>query len=71
MSWLTVTSASRNTCSVRAASPASQSKMWLSVRPGWSSRMTGAAGSIARRASDTAGNGSYSTSISSSASRAE
>src|ERR1035441_679881 len=74
MSWLTVISASRNTASVRAASPASQSKMWLPVRPGFgsrSSRMTGAPASSARRASTTAGSGSYSTSISSRASRAE
>ena len=45
--------------------------MWLSTRPAWSSRITGASASSARRASTTTGSGSYSTSISSSASRAE
>ena len=60
-----------NTASVRAASPASQSKMWLLAWCSMSSRMTGASGSSAWRASTTAGSGSYSTSISSRASRAE
>ena len=71
MSWVIVTSASANTASVRAASPDSQSKMWLLVQPGRSSRMSGAPGSSAWRASITAGSGSYSTSIISRASRAE
>src|SRR6266568_8198677 len=66
----TTTSASANTASVRALSPADQSKMWLSVVPSLSSQITGASGSVARRASTTAGSGSYSTSISSSASLA-
>ena len=66
----TTTSASANTRSVSASSPASQSKMWLSVLPSLSSRMTGASASSAWRGSDTTGSGSYSTSISSSASRA-
>ena len=61
----------RTRASVSASSPASQSKMWLSVWPSLSSRITGASGSSALRASTTAGSGSYSTSISSSASRAE
>ena len=54
----TTTSSRANTASVAAASPASQSKMWLSMRPGSSSRMTGASGSSAKRASTTAGSGS-------------
>ena len=41
--------------SVSAASPDSQSKMWLSVLPSMSSRMTGASGSSARLASTTGG----------------
>ena len=45
----TTTSARANTASVAAASPASQSKMWLSIRPGSSSRITGASG-LERRA---------------------
>jgi len=71
MSWVIVTSAPANTACVRAASPVSQSKMWLLVWCSMSSRMTGASGSSAWRASTTAGSGSYSTSISSRASRAE
>ena len=71
MACSTTTSARANAASVAAASPASQSKMWLSMRPAWSSRITGAPGSSAARASTTTGSGSYSTSISSSASRAE
>src|SRR6266568_1636729 len=70
ISWLTTTSAAANTASVSAALPASQSKMWLSVLPSMSSRMTGAPGSSALVASMTGGNGSYSTEMSSSASRA-
>ena len=54
-----------------ARSPASQSKMWLSVRPSRSSRISGASSSSALRALTTAGSASYSTSISGSASRAE
>ena len=68
---MTTTSAAANTSSASALSPASQSKMWLSVRPSMSSRITGASGSSALRASTTGGRSSYSTSISSSASRAE
>ena len=71
MSWVIVTSAALNTASVRAASPASQSKMWLLAWCSMSSRMSGAPRSSAWRASTTAGSGSYSTSISSRASRAE
>ena len=70
MSWAIVTSAALNTASVRAASPVSQSKMWLSVLCSMSSRMTGAPASSARWASITTGSGSYSTSISSRASAA-
>src|SRR5262249_39860268 len=70
MSWLTTTSAAANPWSVFARWPASQSKMWLSVLPSLWSRIPGASGSSARRASTTAGSGSYSTSISSKASRA-
>ena len=66
----TTTSAAANTASVAALSPASQSKMWLSVLPSRSSRITGASASSAWRASSTGGSASYSTSISSSASRA-
>jgi hypothetical protein len=44
--------------------------MWLSVWFSLSSRITGASGSSALRALTTAGSVSYSTSISSSASRA-
>ena len=44
MSWLTTTSALANTASHSALSPDSQSKMWLSVLPSMSSRMTGAPG---------------------------
>ena len=40
-----------------ALSPASQSKMWLSVLPSLSSRMTGAPGSMALRASMTPASG--------------
>ncbi len=71
MSCSTTTSARAKAAAVAAASPASQSKMWLSVRPTWSSRITGASGSSARTGSTTASSGSYSTSINSSASRAE
>ncbi len=71
MSWLTTTSAFANTASVAAASPVSQSKQWLSVLPSRSSRITGASGASAFRTSITGGSMSYSTSISSSASRAE
>ncbi len=71
MSCATTTSAAANAASVAALSPASHSKMWLSARPGMSSRITGAPGSSARSASITGGSGSYSTWISSSASRAE
>jgi hypothetical protein len=70
ISSLTTTSALSNTASVAALSPASQSKMWLSVLPSLSSRITAASGSSALRALTTGGSGSYSTSISSSASRA-
>ena len=55
---VTVTSARRNTSSVRAASPVSQSKMWLPAWPSRSSRISGASASSARRASITAGSGS-------------
>ena len=44
MSCVTTTSALANAASVAALSPASQSKMWLSVLPSMSSRMTGASG---------------------------
>ena len=71
MSWVTTTSAAAKTASVAALSPADQSKMRLSDRPARSSRITSAPGSSAVRASITAGSGSYSTLISSSASRAE
>ena len=71
MSWLTTTSAFANTASVAASSPVSQSKQWLSVLPSRSSRITGASGASAFRTSITGGSMSYSTSISSSASRAE
>ena len=54
-----------------AASPVSQSKMWLSVLSVRSSRMIGASGASARRTSMTGSSRSYSTSMSSSASRAE
>ncbi|GAP55083.1 hypothetical protein AHiyo6_16480 [Arthrobacter sp. Hiyo6] len=70
ISWETTTSAAANTASVSAASPISQSKIRLSVRPSMSSRITGASGSSACRASTTGGSTSYSTSISSRASRA-
>ena len=70
MSWVTTTSALANAASVAASSPVSQSKQWLSVLPSRSSRITGASGSSALRASMTGGRISYSTSISSSASRA-
>ncbi len=71
MSWVTTTSAAAKAASVAARSPADQSKMWLSRWPATSSRITGAPGSRARVASTTTGSGSYSTWISSSASRAE
>ncbi len=71
MSWLTTTSALANTSSQSALSPDSQSKMWLSTWPSRSSRMTGAPGAMAWRASMTGSSASYSTSMSSSASRAE
>src|SRR6266487_1980776 len=71
MSRTTTTSAAAKTASVAASSPAAQSKILLSARPGRSSRTTGAPGSSARSASATTGSGSYSTWISSSASRAE
>ena len=44
MSWVTTTSALAKTASVAALSPDSQSKMWLSVLPSMSSRITGASG---------------------------
>ena len=72
MSRLTTVSASANTRSVACSSPASHSGLArLSVWSGLSSRISGASGSSALRALTTAGSGSYSTSISSSASRAE
>ena len=71
MSWATTTSALANAASVAASSPASQSKMWLSCLPARSSRITGAPGSSALVASTTGGSCSYSTLMSSSASRAE
>ena len=71
ISCLTTTSAFANAASVAAASPVSQSKQWLSVLPSRSVRITAASGSSAFRASITGSNGSYSTSINSSASRAE
>jgi hypothetical protein len=58
MSWVTTTSASAKTWSQRAASPDSQSKMWLSALLSMSSRMTGAPSSSARRASTTGSSGS-------------
>ena len=66
-----MTSAAAKAASVAALSPDSQSKMWLSVLPSISSRTSGASASSALRASIIGGSGSYSTSISSSASRAE
>ena len=71
MSQDTTTSAAAKTASVAALSPASQSKMWLSRLPSMSSRITGTPGSSAFLASITTGSGSYSTLMSSSASRAE
>ncbi len=66
MSCATTTSARANAASVAARSPASQSKTWLP-----SSRTGVAPSANASRALITTGSGSYSTSISSSASRAE
>ena len=72
MSRVTTTSASANARSVASSSPASQVGLArLSVCPSLSSRISGASGSSALRALTIAGSGSYSTSISGSASRAE
>src|ERR1017187_7132049 len=71
MSCATTTSAAAKMASVAAWSPAAQSKTWLSCLPSRSSRITGAPGSSAFVASITTGSGSYSTLMSSSASRAE
>ena len=65
-----VTSARAKTAAVAAASPVSHSKQRLSVFPAMSSRISALSGSSARRESTTGGSISYSTSISSSASRA-
>ena len=72
MSRVTTVSASANTRSVAAWSPASQVGLArLSRCPVLSSRISGASGSSALRALTIAGSGSYSTSISWSASFAE
>ena len=72
MSRVTTVSASAKTRSVAAASPASQVGLArLSRWPVLSSRISGASGSSALRALTIAGSGSYSTSISASASFAE
>ena len=71
MSRVTTVSASANARSVASSSPASQVGLArLSVWPVLSSRISGASGSSALRALTIAGSGSYSTSISGSASRA-
>ena len=70
MSCSTTTAARSKAAAVASASPVSQSKARLLRPASRSSRITGASGSSARRAFTTAGSGSYSTSISSSASRA-
>ena len=72
MSRVTTVSASANARSVASSSPASQVGLArLSRWPALSSRISGASGSSALRALTTAGSGSYSTSISASASLAE
>ncbi len=72
MSRVTTVSASANALSVDASSPASQVGLArLSRWPDLSSRISGASSSSALRALTTAGSGSYSTSISASASLAE
>jgi hypothetical protein len=72
MSRVTTASASAKARSVASSSPASQVGLArLSRWPSLSSRMIGASGSSALRAFTTAGSGSYSTSISASASLAE
>ena len=72
MSRLTIVSASANALSVAAWSPASQVGLaMLSTWPDLSSRISGASSSSALRAFTIAGSGSYSTSISPSASLAE
>ena len=72
MSRLTIVSASAKARSVAASSPASQVGLAVLSRwPALSSRISGASGSSAFRAFTTAGRGSYSTSISASASWAE
>ncbi len=71
MSRVTIVSASANARSVASSSPASQVGLArLSDWPTLSSRIRGASGSSALRALTIAGSGSYSTSISWSASRA-
>ena len=71
MSRVTTVSASANARSAASSSPASHVGLArLSVWPVLSSRISGASGSSALRAFTTAGSGSYSTSISGSASRA-
>ena len=72
MSRLTTVSASANALSVESASPASHVGLArLSRWPALSSRISGASSSSALRALTTAGSGSYSTSMSDSASLAE
>ena len=72
MSRVTTVSASANALSVAASSPASHVGLArLSRWPDLSSRISGASSSSALRALTTAGSGSYSTSISASASLAE
>ena len=71
MSRVTIVSASANALSVAASSPASHvGDARLSRWPALSSRISGASGSSALRALTTGGSGSYSTSISDSASLA-
>ena len=71
MSRVTIVSASANALSVAASSPASHvGEARLSTWPALSSRISGASSSSALRALTTGGSGSYSTSISASASLA-